>query len=852
MKRRIALMLGVLALGMARHADALIDDDDITRRAVTSGNWFDASTWDGPVPSSTDVVLVPAGISVVYAGIAATPIDALRVDGLLRFATTQSSTLTLDTLEVTMAGELRIGTVDDPVQPQADIRIAFRSDSDIDIGWDPDLLSRGLMAHGRVQVHGQRKTVHTKLAVDPAAGASALQLSEAPQGWRIGDRLVLTGTRYSGWKWDNDIREVRYHGTQDEVLTITSIDGATIGVSPPLVRSHATPRADLKASVANFSRNVTFASQDGAATLRHRRGHVMLMHQTGFDVRYAAFDQLGRTDKSVPSFDLDQVGTLTPTSNVRGRYPLHVHISGIDTPSQPAMFVGNAVFDSPGWGYVHHASNAVFHENASFDTHGAGFIAETGDEIGAWTDNIAIKAEGNDAFNPKNGVDVASYDMARTGAGFWFQGRMVRSVGNVAASVNQGFVYLHRGTRMRGLPGSAFSMPEALLRSGLENPDHPPILNFHDNEAFASAVGLYVVKANPNQGHDIHTHLSQFTAWEVVGGAAMEYTSHYLVEDFDVIGKTPEAFSGPQFGIEFGVNTSDMVVNRARIENFPLGIRLGKIFTDPQPPGINQYVVIDPVFEDVDEHYEDLDVAVDRIMTAAELVPGRFDLLINGGQPIEYLSPATTAGSGIDFVGSKTDSIGAGPIPAGTDALGIAVFDMIATCAIDGYRRSAQDHPYAIVEEYFTDRATGRVEKRGLVTRLGPDVEALLGNPFHAWRDAVDGGPIDLTNIAPAAADDVVVTALQTDVAIAVLGNDSDADGDALRVDGFVPPTHGLVFVDGEGGLIYRPDLDFVGVDSFRYWASDNQGHFTPATVSIEVTPGGLPIQLLRDGFESP
>ena len=286
------------------------------------------------MPAANDVVLVPAGISVVYAGVGASAIDSLRVDGLLRFATAQSSTLTLDTLEVTMAGELRIGTVADPVQPQADIRIVFRSDSDIDIVWDPDLLSRGLMAHGRVQVHGQRKTVHTKLAVNPTAGSSTLTLAEAPQNWRVGDRLVLTGTRYSGWKWDNAILAVRYHGTQDEVLTITSISGATVGVSPPLVYSHATPRADLKASVTNFSRNVTFSSQDGAATLLHRRGHVMLMHQTGFDVRYAAFDQLGRTDKSVPSFDLDQVGTLTPTSNVRGRYPLHVHISGIDTPSR--------------------------------------------------------------------------------------------------------------------------------------------------------------------------------------------------------------------------------------------------------------------------------------------------------------------------------------------------------------------------------------------------------------------------------------------------------------------------------------------------------------------------------------
>ncbi|MEE4330693.1 MAG: cadherin-like domain-containing protein, partial [Wenzhouxiangella sp.] len=765
-----------------------------------------------------------------------TEIRDLLVQGDLRFDVQADSSLSVETLEVGMTGSLEIGSVAAPVAAQASVEIVFRSEGELDPASDPDLIRRGLLGNGRVTIHGTPRTVHVKVAVDPLAGDDTLTLAEAPDNWQIGDTIVLTGTTYSGWRWDNDIQAVRYFGTRDEVRQITAIDGAEITLDAPLDHDHTTPRADLKASVANFSRNVSFRNSGGGELPVHRRAHVMLMHASHFDVRYAAFWHLGRTDKSVASFDLDQIDTLMPDSNVRGRYPLHFHISGIDNARAPAIALGNAVFGSAGWGYVHHASNAVFHNNASFDTHGAGFVAETGDEIGTWVDNIAIKAEGNRAFNPKNGIDVANFDMARTGTGFWFQGRMVRSTGNIAASVNQGFAYLHRGSRMRSFPNTAFMLPEALRRDAPTNPDDAPILQFHDNEAFASAVGLYVVKANPNQQHDIHSHFSNFTAWEVRGGSAMEYTSHYLLEGFDIIGKTPEPFSGPQFGIEFGNNTSDMVINGARIENMPEGIRLGKGFTNPTPPEANQYVVIDAEFIDVDTEYVDLDPAIDTIISSSELVPDRMAVTLNNGELLEYLSPATNAGVGLDFIGEKLDSIGPTPVPAGTDDIGVPNYEMIAICEQDGYYRDAEGTPWVIVEEYFTDRATGTIHKFGLPVRLGPEVDDRLGNPFHAWSDAFQRGVIDFGNQPPSAGEDRALTDIETEVLIDLLANDSDPDGDSLFIDGIVQPRHGLVFDNGDGTISYRPDFDFEGVDRFSYWVSDGQGHFTPADVIVRVS----------------
>ncbi len=823
-----------------------------THTAIRSGSWFDAATWDaGAIPADDARALIPPATTVTYDGASAARIAWINVEGSLQFSTSQSSQLFIDTLYVDADGELTIGTLLDPVRANVTIDIAITNDGDIDVTGDPTLLSRGVVAFGRVRMHGHRKTTHLKAAVDPRAGDQQLQLADIPEGWQIGDTLVLTGTRYSGWKWDNDIRAVRYHGTQDEVLTITSLNGSTVGVSPQLQFDHLTPRADLKASVANFTRNIAIRTEDPETAAVHQRGHVVFMHHDDVDVRYVELHELGRTNKEVPSFEAADIATVTSTSNVRGRYPIHVHRAGVGNPRTPALVVGVAVFGSPGWGITHHDSNMVVHNSATFNTFGAGIVAETGNEIGSWTDNIAIKAEGNSAFNPKNGNDREEFDMGRSGAGFWFQGRMVRSVGNVAASVNHGYAYLHRGAGMLGFPATAFMLPEALRRDRDSSPDDAPIFNFAENEAFASTVGVYVVKANPNQQHDIRTVMEDFTAWEVRAGAAMEYTSHYLLRNFDLIGATPESFRDPDFGIDFGTNTTDMVVNGASIVGFPVGIGLGKDFTDEStPPSVNQYAIIDAVFQDVDEQYGSFDPSIDHVLSSSELVPGRFSVLLNNGQPFEYNSPATSAGSGVSYIGTKTDSIGESPIPPGTDNLGTAAADMIAICEQDGYRRATNGDPYAIVEEYFSDHATGRIHKYGLKTRFGGDMENFLGNRFHAWADCFEAGAINLASQPPTARNDRLDVTREIPATIAVLANDSDPEDEPLFVDGVVQSRHGEVFVEADQSLTYVPDFDFVGDDSFYYWATDGQGNYSPADVTVTVRGEPIVDQLFEDGFE--
>jgi YVTN family beta-propeller protein len=71
---------------------------------------------------------------------------------------------------------------------------------------------------------------------------------------------------------------------------------------------------------------------------------------------------------------------------------------------------------------------------------------------------------------------------------------------------------------------------------------------------------------------------------------------------------------------------------------------------------------------------------------------------------------------------------------------------------------------------------------------------------------------------------------------IDVLGNDTDADGDALTVTGVGTVGNGTVsLVDGV--ISYTPNADFHGTDSFTYTISDGQGGTATATVKVTVKP---------------
>ena len=732
---------------MAKEHAALLDlvaRAEATHVAIGNGSWFDPDNWyQGRVPDEGAKVLIPRGVQLDYDAANDVRLFTVRVDGQLDFATDIDTRMVVDTMVIAPGGLTTIGTADTPVDAGVTAEIIIANNGAIDVAWDPMLLSRGLISHGDIQIHGARKDSHEKVVADPMKGDTSIEFAEIPEGWQVGDTIVIAGTRYDGRKWDGSANA--WFPAEDEIRTISKIEGNRVHFDEPLVHDHDTPRADLKTSIANYTRNVRIATENGADAEVHERGHFMAMHSDEVDIRYAEFFELGRTNKGPSSLNAGDFDTIEATSNVRGRYSFHLHRTGTEDVDNPAMAVGNAVFGSPGWGFVHHDSNAIFDNNASYNTFGAGFVAESGNEIGAWTNNIAIFARGRSWGAPKNQVDLSTFDTARGGDGFWFQGRMVESIDNIAASVNHGFVYFHRGAYADDMvlrfDASQFDVPETLYYNPNVRPDDVPVLGFSGNEVFAAKQGLHVVKANPNQGHDINSVFQDFTAWSVKSGAHFEYTSHYVIRNFDLIGKEATRFSNPDSGISFGGNVGDMTIVDVDIAGFRVGIDLQKKLVGFSGAERHSYTVIDAKFSDVGKEYDNYDPDLDTILTGADLPFLDPDLQLRG--PLTYKEGHDDPnGRVVRIRGTKVDSLGETRFPGGFDGYNLKMSEVVRILENDGYYRTSDGQNYFLLEVFFSDRLNGDIYVETHPVFIDDNVP--LGNKWHAYRNAVDNGVQDL------------------------------------------------------------------------------------------------------------
>ncbi|MBW7886379.1 MAG: tandem-95 repeat protein, partial [Caldilineaceae bacterium] len=94
---------------------------------------------------------------------------------------------------------------------------------------------------------------------------------------------------------------------------------------------------------------------------------------------------------------------------------------------------------------------------------------------------------------------------------------------------------------------------------------------------------------------------------------------------------------------------------------------------------------------------------------------------------------------------------------------------------------------------------------------------------------------VSAVNDPPTLLDDEVFTELNTPVAIHVLANDHDVEGDPLTVTAISQPLHGTAVLHPDFSVTYTPNLDFVGTDSFSYTVTDGNGGLSTATVVISV-----------------
>ncbi|MCU0568954.1 MAG: PKD domain-containing protein [Oculatellaceae cyanobacterium Prado106] len=578
---------------------SLVPQSSATHVAVKSGSWFDPRTWQNSVVPGNDAqVLIPAGVRLQYNGQSDARIRTVRLDGILEFAPNKNTKMVVDTFVNAPEGTLVMGTAKRPILANRTARMVFTSDRPIDKSWDPKLMSRGLISHGEVKIQGADKLDFVALKGDARAGSNKLVLDlpegmKVPQGWQVGDRLVLGGTSYTWGGSDAD--NSRF---QDEVLIIQRIRGNQIRfvqADDPTGRKtlrfdHQRPagprKNELKLYVANTSRNVQFETENGKTAAIANRGHVMFMHNPSVQVQNAGFYHLGRADKSKlvddPGTNVD--GSPGRGTNRRGRYPLHFHHTGVDNAkSKPSIVQGNAVVDSPGWGIVHHASHALLEDNVVFDVGGAGIVAEAGNEIGVWRNNITIKSRGI----PWQEVQKTAKDRDRLfdfgfrGEGYWVQGAaQVAMQNNIAISANDAGITVFGDTldpKKDFREATTFSLknlPKPLRRliapKGQTEVDvtDVPLRELTGFQSYNSNVGinlwarmtnfdgqLELSSPAPTTAHQARSRIDNFKVWNVRwNGVRVQYSSYVDIENGLISGNAKDPRGEGIFNNHAGFN----------------------------------------------------------------------------------------------------------------------------------------------------------------------------------------------------------------------------------------------------------------------------------------------------------
>jgi hypothetical protein len=122
----------------------------------------------------------------------------------------------------------------------------------------------------------------------------------------------------------------------------------------------------------------------------------------------------------------------------------------------------------------------------------------------------------------------------------------------------------------------------------------------------------------------------------------------------------------------------------------------------------------------------------------------------------------------------------------------------------------------------------------------GENAQPTDGNSNTTSTQPTDGTSTQPVSGAPTANDDQITTLPDTPITIPatdLLRNDSDPDGNSLKLAEVTSPTNGDVALDNEGNVVFTPKAGFTGDASFQYSVDDGSGGQDAATVTVSVAP---------------
>jgi len=644
----------------------LINRNEATNVAVQDGLWSDSETWSsGVVPNAGDRVLVHSTVEVVYDVQSDVPIEWLRVDGVLTFQTDSNTRLLVETFVSDPRGTINIGTEEEPIDQNVTAEILIdTSGGPLSQIEDPLLIGRGFISHGSISIYGAVKIEHTTLFGDAAAGDSFIELTDvlAPNGWQVGDTLLLAGTEVDTALLNNqnqgaaivaaDADNARFRDELLEITNIVVVDGRTriffnnvtnqaaidAGLTT-LLWNHQRPEGEtfdteeLSINVANLTRNVVVRSSDPTVG-NQERGHFMVMHPMSaemphagnVEVHYAQFRDLGRTDKRLVVDDPALVGNVDGTpgtgTNPRGRYGLHLHRLGANSLDGPAaQITGNVVWGTPGWGIVHHDSNALLENNVVFDVVGAGIVAENGNELGVWRNNLVVKITGDLVNDFDDGAFFQTlrgprFDLGFFGSGYWVQGGGfgIRMEDNTAVSTNAaGFDLVHNTDGLANVEQISVDLiadpqvRQAIIDAGFDfvTPNNIPTRGIDGLVAYNGFRGIHTWLHNRDSGdmegtftfptflaHDFRSTIENYTIWNVQSGVQNFYSTRFDFLNSLIVGDVDSpvpyvASLGQQANNSSGIGVShnfeeanSNLFDGLRLEGFEYGFQVFSPFNE--------------------------------------------------------------------------------------------------------------------------------------------------------------------------------------------------------------------------------------------------------------------------------
>ena len=545
-----------------------------TTSSKTTGAWSNPTTWStGKVPGSNDRIAILPGHTVTYDVVADAKIDCIEVRGKLTFKTDGNTHLKVVTVMVFEDGWLEVGSPAKPIDGEATAEIVI-ADQPFDRNIDPAQIGNGIVAFGKVTIHGAIKTpTFLRVSREPLAGQTTIAMEGPVTGWKPGDRLVLPDTRQL-----REGQRGKSYQPGDEKTQIAGVSGNEITLTAPLVRDHKGARngdgvVEFLPHVGNLSRNVIVRSENPAGV----RGHTMFLSHADIDIRFAEFRELGRTRMGMlDSADFDSQGRVAKVGiNQIGRYAVHFHhnFGPVQTPSNGYQFtlVGNAVDGSTKWGItIHRTHYGLVQDNVVYNTRGAGIVTEDGTEsFNVFDHNFSLRTAGSRDAVAGNGYSSTLPNPGGEGAAFWFRGPHNYIRNNVAANAAEygfGLPVTKLGT-VRIPKGKGSDMSQASQVVAFDT-TRAPVLEFSNNEAYgAMRSGLNWAWSGS---------IAKFTVWHAwEHGITATPTETLTIEQLTARGDASALISAEESPAGLWVAnyaSKKVVVNQVDVQGMRLGV----------------------------------------------------------------------------------------------------------------------------------------------------------------------------------------------------------------------------------------------------------------------------------------